>query len=85
MAVALNTGSYQTLPALDEVDPSEADLALFVYDLVLDPTQNRYVLTLHKTVYTKYNPEWTEQDAPEPEAKFLCRLYAQMDGTGIEE
>ena len=47
--------------------------------------QNRYVLTLHKTVYTKYNPDWTEHNAPETEAEFLCRLYAQMDNAGIEE
>ena len=85
MAVALNTGFYKTLPALDEVDPSEADLALFVYDLVLDPAQNRYALTLSKTVYANYNPDWNEAGAPEPEAEFLCRLYAQMDNASAEE
>ena len=85
MAVALNTGFYKTLPALDEVDPSEADLALFVYDLVLDPAQNRYALTLSKTVYANYNPDWDEAGAPEPEAEFLCRLYAQMDNASAEE
>lgn len=85
MAVALNTGFFQTLPALDEVDPAEADLAFFVYDLVLDSAQNRYVLTLHKTVYTNYNLDWAEYTAPEAEADFLCRLYAQMDDVGIEE
>ena len=32
-AVALNRGFYNTLPALDEVDPSEADMAWLIYDL----------------------------------------------------
>ncbi len=85
MAVALNTGFYKTLPALDEVDPAEADLALFIYDLVVGPAQNRYMLTLNKTVYTKFNPHWTEHGTSETEAEFLCRLYAQIDGTDIEE
>ena len=45
MAVALNTGFYETLPALEEVSQADADLAWFVYDLALDPAQNRYALT----------------------------------------
>ncbi len=81
MAVALNTGFYQTLPALDEVDPAEADLALFIYDLVLDAAQNRYMLTLHKTVYTKFEfalVKITRSEAGE-EALFLGQLQKQLD------
>lgn len=85
IAVALNAGFYNTLPALDEVNPFEADLAFFVYALVLDPAQNRYVLTLHKTVYTNFDLKWSEQETPEAEADFLCRLSARMDAVGIED
>ena len=76
MAVALNNGFYETLPKLDEVDKAEADLALFVYDLVLDPAQNRYALTLHKTLYTQFEPallKITRSEAGE-EALFLGQL-----------
>lgn len=81
MAVALNTGFYQTLPILEEVDQSEAGLALFVYDLVLDPAQNRYMLTLHKTLYTKFEPaliKITRSEAGE-EALFLGQLQTELN------
>jgi hypothetical protein len=81
MAVALNTGFYNTLPALDEVDPADANLAFFVYDLVMDPMQNRYVLTLIKTVYTNFEPallKITRSEAGE-EALFLGQLQKELD------
>lgn len=81
MAVALNTGFYDTLPILEEVDKSEADLALFVYDLVLDPKQNRYVLTLQKTLYTKFEPaliKITRSEAGE-ETLFLGQLQRELN------
>ena len=81
MAVALNTGFYNTLPKLDEVDRAEADLALFVYDLVLEPTQNRYALTLHKTFYTRFEPallKITRSEAGE-EALFLGQLQKELN------
>lgn len=80
MAVALNTGFYQTLPMLEQVDQSEADLALFVYDLVLDAAQNRYMLTRKKAVYTKFEPalaKITRSEAGE-EALFLGQLQKQL-------
>ncbi len=58
MAVALNTGIYNALLPIEEVDQSEADIAFLLYDLVLSPMQNRYVLTLQRTVYTKYDLNW---------------------------
>lgn len=81
IAAALNTGFYNTLPVLDEVDPAEADLAFFVYDLVLDAAQNRYVLTLNKTVYTKFEPtliKMTRSEAGE-ETLFLGQMQKQLD------
>jgi Restriction endonuclease NotI len=54
-AVALDLAFYNTLPVLNEVGKSKAEMAWFVYDLVLDPSSNRYVLTRVKTVYTKFS------------------------------
>ena len=54
-AVALDLQFFQTLPTLDEVEKSKAEIAWFVYDLVLDATCNRYVLTRVKTVYTRFS------------------------------
>jgi hypothetical protein len=54
IAVVLDGSFYDTLPILEEVDKAEADIAWFVYDLVPDTAQNRNLLTLHKTVYTKF-------------------------------
>jgi len=81
MAVALNTGFYNTLPALDAVEKAEADIAWFIYDLQLDPTQNRYMLARHKTVYTKFEPalvKITRSEAGE-EASFLQQLQTQLN------
>ena len=51
--IAMNTRAYDALPLLDIVDPEDADLAYFAYDLVLNTAQSRYVLTLNKTLYAK--------------------------------
>lgn len=63
------------------MDKSEADLALFVYDLVLDTAQNRYALTLHKTVYAGFEPtllKITRSEAGE-EALFLGQLQKELN------
>ena len=54
-AVALDRAFFETLPAFEQVDKSKAEIAWFVYDLVLDPKSNRYVLTRFKTVYTRFS------------------------------
>jgi Restriction endonuclease NotI len=54
MAVALHTAFFDTLPNLDQVPEKDADIAWFVYDLVLDPAINRYNLVHANTVYTKF-------------------------------
>ncbi len=81
MAVALNRGFFDTLPTLDEVDPSEADIAWLVYDVEFDTTQNRYSLVQHKTVYTKFEAallKITRSDAGD-EQKFLQHLQTQLN------
>ncbi len=55
VAVALNKGFFETLPKLDAVKPSVADIAWFIYDLQHDRTHNIYRLVRHKTVYTTFN------------------------------
>ncbi len=54
-AVALDLAFFKTLPTLEEVDKSKAEMAWFVYDLVLDSETNRNVLTRVKAVYTKFS------------------------------
>lgn len=80
MAVALDARFYSTLPILEEVDKTEADIAWFVYDLVPDPAQNRNVLTLQQTVYTKFEAALlaiTHFEAGD-EALFIERLNAKV-------
>jgi hypothetical protein len=59
-AVAMNTQAYGTLPPLDEVEPADANLAFFGYDLVRDTSSSRYVLTLNKTIYARQEAGSTE-------------------------
>ena len=47
---------YATLPSLPEVAPVDADVAWLIYDLALDDVENRYILRLSKTVYTRFQP-----------------------------
>ncbi len=56
-AIVLHSGFYQTLPKLEELPQSkkdEADIAWLIYDLVKHSTEDRFVLTLVKTIYTEF-------------------------------
>lgn len=55
IAVAIGKSFFKTLPSLKTVDRSSADIAWFVYDLVLDSEGSRNSLVLHDTIYTKFN------------------------------
>ena len=76
-AVALDTHTYNALPPVAEVDSAEADLAFFVYDLVLDTDRSRYALALSKTVYTKQDGGGAEAKAGK--AAFLCELEKRLE------
>lgn len=80
MAVALNRGFYETLPALEEVDASKADIAWFVYDLKHDKTQNRYVLNRYKTMYTQFESSLNQITRPDigEEGDFLNTLESKL-------
>ena len=53
--VVIQESFFKTLPNLPEVPLEEADIAWFLYDLVLDPHDNVYHLELVKTVYTEFS------------------------------
>jgi hypothetical protein len=52
--IALQTGFYNTLPALPEFDKVESDFAFFLYELVSDTKDNVLSLKLQRIVYTKF-------------------------------
>lgn len=80
MAVALNAGFYNTLPALAEVDKADADIAWFIYDLQFDAAQNRYLLKRRKTVHTKFEEALLRITRSEAgnEAPFMKNLQKKL-------
>lgn len=80
-AVALHRGFYDTLPNLDEVDPSEADIAWFIYDLEREESSNSYQLKLHRAVYTLFKPSLDQITTPVPGdvRTFLTHLQDKLD------
>ena len=65
-AVALDRAFFETLPNLTEVDECKAEMAWFVYDLVLDEVSNKLALTRVKTVYTKFGESLTQITVAKP-------------------
>jgi hypothetical protein len=80
-AVALHQGFYDTLPALDEVDASSADVAWLIYGLERDDVSNSYQLKLHRTVYTLFKPSLDQITTPQPGhvETFLMHLQDKLD------
>lgn len=66
IAVALNQGFFNTLPALRQVNPAEADIAWFVYDLVNTGGQASYALKRVNTIYTKFDDALQKITRSEP-------------------
>lgn len=54
-AVAVDRAFFNTLPALEEIDPSHAEMAWFVYDLEHNKQEDRFYLHKIKTVYTQFH------------------------------
>jgi len=54
--VALQKSFFDTLPKLPTVKKEQADIAWFLYDLVLDNSTKQYNLMLVETVYTEFEP-----------------------------
>jgi len=81
IAVALDRGFFKTLPTLRETDKQSADVAWLIYDLTLDTTQNRYLLTRQTTVYTTFSEsldQITRPDVGDPE-DFLKHLQEKLN------
>ena len=64
--VVIQESFYKTLPELTEVPMEKADIAWFLYDLVLDKTDNQYHLTLVRTVYTEFSQALNQIITPKP-------------------
>jgi hypothetical protein len=81
MAVALDHNFYSTLPALPEVPRAEAEMAWLIYMLRLDETGQRYMLELHKTVYTKFLPSLQKITVAKPGSVsvFISHLQSKLD------
>jgi hypothetical protein len=81
LAVAVDRYFFASLPFLPEADPGEAEVVWLVYDLVLDPEQNRYNLLRHRAVYSLFTPALTSITTTEagPVAEFVQCLQAKLD------
>jgi len=80
-AVALNRGFFHTLPTLQEVDPSDADIAWFVYELTRDTRCNIFQLNRSRTVYTDFDESLrriTRSEAGDMDG-FLRMLQSKID------
>ena len=64
--VALQKSFFDTLPKLPTVSKEKADIAWFLYDLVLDNETKQYNLTLVETVYTDFEAALFKVTTPEP-------------------
>jgi len=81
VAVALQSPLFETLPALEEIEPAQADIAWLVYDLVLDSQHNVYHLRLHQIVHTQFAASlqriaWAEPGSVE---EFVEQLQQKLD------
>jgi hypothetical protein len=79
--VALQKSFFETLPTLPTVDKKEADIAWFLYDLVLDNETKTYNLSLSETIYTKFEPALLKVTTPEPGdiTDFIEILQSRLD------
>lgn len=80
-AVALNKGFYDTLPKLKSVSPSKADIAWFIYDLVLSEESKRYELCKVETVYTTFEDSLKQITTTKagPMHEFMNQLQTKLD------
>jgi hypothetical protein len=81
MAVALDSHFFNTLPALEEVDKSKAEVAWLVYDLAADDTGSKYLLNKTKTIYTKFSSALNTITRPQVGRveDFMSLLQAKVD------
>ncbi|MBI5875621.1 MAG: hypothetical protein HZB81_07250 [Deltaproteobacteria bacterium] len=84
-AVALNKGFFATLPNLEQVPKSDADIAWLIYDLELikekDHKSGRYSLKKVDEVFTKFEPALLSITTPSPGKieDFIKLLQEKLD------
>jgi len=81
VAVALNRGFYETLPQLQEVKPSKADIAWLVYDLIKNESENRFHLKRFKSIFTRFDESLEKITHSEPGniSDFVEHLQEKVD------
>ena len=79
--VAIQKCFYDTLPNLPQTDKEHADIAWFIYDLVLDKKDMRYHLKLIDTIYTEFQPalETVIFTKPGEMTDFVSLLQGKLD------
>lgn len=65
-AVALQKSFFDTLPDMPQVDKEHADIAWYLYDLVLKDDRSKYDLRLVDTVYTEFEAALLKVTNPLP-------------------
>lgn len=80
-AVALDRQFFATLPALNLVDPEDAEIAWMIYDLVYDDMQRLYNLKLEQIYYTEFQAALNRIviAEPGPVENFMNHLQAKLD------
>jgi len=80
-AVALQKSFFDTLPKLPTVAKEKADIAWFLYDLVLNKSTKQYCLTLVETVYTEFEAALLRVTTAEPGkvSDFISVLQSRLD------
>jgi len=80
-AVALDMAFFETLPDLRQVSIDEANMALFVYDLVEQPDTKRFELQRVMTIYTEFNSALKSITCSEagPVGDFVELLQKKLD------
>jgi hypothetical protein len=81
IAVALHSGFFQTLPALQDVSPENAEMAWLIYDLEFDNNSNAYNLICTNTVYTAFQASLDHIVTPDPGPvdEFIEILQGKLD------
>ena len=87
MAVAVDEAFFSELPELPQVEPPDADVAWFVYNLIEDVHVRRYSLIKVDTVYTQFSPVLREitQSNPGPEKSFRVVIQRRLKAKQASE
>jgi hypothetical protein len=65
-AVALQKSFFDTLPKMPQVNKEQADIAWYLYDLVLRDDRSKYDLQLVDTIYTEFGAALVRVTNPLP-------------------